>query len=64
MVAISTAVVAPEPNAPEPPRSAQSGTTGSSNAYPLKQSTVAPSMKRNGAPAIPAGALVGTTPRA
>jgi hypothetical protein len=64
VVAISIAVVAPEPSAPDPPRSAQSGTTGSSSAYPLKQSTVAPSMNRNGPPVMPAGVLVETTPRA
>jgi hypothetical protein len=64
VVAISAAVVEPAPNAPAPPRSAHSGTTGNSSAYPLKASTVAPSMNRNGAPAIPAGALVETTSRA
>jgi hypothetical protein len=64
VVAISAAVVAPAPNAPDPPRPAHSGTTGSSSAYPLKASTVAPSMNRNGAPAIPAGALVEATSRA
>src|SRR5690606_22466660 len=64
VVAISTAVVAPEPNAPEPPRSTQSGTTGSSSAYPLKHSRVLASMNRNGAPVIPAGTRLETTPRA